>query len=653
MITVPKLELEGAVLGMKLAYTLKDELPELKFLRVFYWSDAVTVLRYINNSSTRFKTFVANRLSKILRHTSTEQWMYVPSNVNPADICTRGLPAAEIHTSSRWLRGPDFLYSANEVDEWPDQSIVHGPLIDRENIKKCTYASSVVNKNFDSVFDNVFQLVNIDRFSSWYELRCHVAWVIRAVKKFSSLVPRLNVDSGKGGRNLLPSELSEAQHFLIRHAQREGYGDEIRSLQSKGTLSRKSPIVPLRPTFGDGVLKVDGRLAKADIPLEARHQVILPFWHHVSRLIIAETHEALLHAGPEHVLAEVRQKFWPVKGRSLVRSVIQNCVICRRDRVKPLIPIMGNVPAARITAYTRPFTFTGVDYFGPIYVKLGRSTVKRWGCLFTCLVTRAIHLEVADSLETDSFILVLRNFIGRRGPPSEIYSDNGTNFVGAEKELRDGIQRFNQVQIHSFLLQRDVTWKFSPPLAPHFGGAWERLVKSTKKALKQILKLQLVTDSVLRTALIETEAVINSRPLTYNSSDPLDFSAITPNHFLHGGSTSYKPPDVFHDQEISSRKRWRQSQVIADHLWKRWLKEYLPMLTVRGKWAEDNCPINTGDLVLLVNTDVPRGQWSLARVAEVYPGDDGKIRVVKLKTGTGAEFIRPVAKIARLEEAIP
>ena len=311
---------------------------------------------------------------------------------------------------------------------------------------------------------------------------------------------------------------------------------------------------------------------------------------------------------------------------------------------------MADLPVCRVSSFSRPFQFTGVDYFGPMSVKRGRSVVKKWGCLFTCLVTRAIHLELADSLETDDFIMVLRCFIARRGTPEEIWSDNGTNFKGANRELEQQLEQWNQVKIHDHLLQNHIKWNFIPPQAPHFGGAWERLVRSVKVALKVVLKEQLVVESVLRTALAEVEAVVNSRPLTYNSTDPGDFSAVTPNHFLHIGCTKASSPGEFDKADFCSRKRWRQAEIISDHLWRRWLAEYLPNLTLRAKWYKTQNALKVNDLVLVIEDNYPRGQWQLGRVTEILPGTDGVVRAVKVKTPTGV-YTRPATKICLLEES--
>ena len=359
----------------------------------------------------------------------------------------------------------------------------------------------------------------------------------------------------------------------------------------------------------------------------------------------------LAHCGTEHLISDIRQKYWPINARRIAKQAIRGCLYCHRNRVKPVIPIMADLPKCRVNVKPNVFYHTGVDYFGPIVVKARRNRLKRYGCIFTCLSVRTVHIELADSLDTDDFILVLRNFIGRRGYPGHIYSDNGTNFTGADSELKKCMENLDQVKIQDFLSKHDTGWHFNPPSAPHFGGAWERLVRSTKKALNACLGQQIVTESVLRTALIELESILNSRPLTHNSSDPRDYTASTPNHFLLGRANYMVTLDLFHDKEINSRKRWRQTQVIANHVNQRWLKEYLPQLTLRHRWLINQQSVSTDDLVMIVNENIPRGQWELGRVVQLFPGDDNQVRVVKVKTAKG-EYIRPVAKLCLLEENV-
>lgn len=301
---------------------------------------------------------------------------------------------------------------------------------------------------------------------------------------------------------------------------------------------------------------------------------------------------------------------------------------------------MSALPAFRLAVGRPVFTNTGVDYFGPMMVKRGRSLEKQWGCLFTCLTSRAVHLELAGSLSTDTFILALRRFIARRGTPKCIVSDNGTNFVGASTELKECLKSWNQEQIQDDLLQRGIEWKFNPPLAPHFGGAWERMIRSVKTILRAILGNQCVHLDTLNTLLVEIESIFNSRPLTSVSDHPDDLEPITPNHFLLGRANYNYPPGIFTNSDLCSGKRWRLAQIMANH----------PRLTRRVKWNTDVQPIKKNDLVLVMHEDKPRGSWPLGRIVKVFKGPDGRVRSVEIKTKTGVHK-RPVSKLCLLEEA--
>ena len=263
------------------------------------------------------------------------------------------------------------------------------------------------------------------------------------------------------------------------------------------------------------------------VPDTQKHQIIVPKHSHVANLIVWHFHIRSGHSGREHVLGLVREGFWLVNAHSTVRSVLHNCFVCRRHHAPVLEQKMADLPLDRIVPDTPPFTHTGVDYFGPLYVKQKRSTVKRYGAIFTCLVVRAVHIEIAHSLDTDSFIQALRRFIARRGQVQVIRSDNGTNFVGAEKELRAAIRGWNQEQIHNVLLQKNIEWQFNPPAASHHGGVWERCIRSVRKVLSAILKQQTLSDESIQTLLCEVEYIINSRPLTTVSDDPKDLEPMT------------------------------------------------------------------------------------------------------------------------------
>ena len=271
--------------------------------------------------------------------------------------------------------------------------------------------------------------------------------------------------------------------------------------------------------------------------------------------------------------------------------------------------------------------------------------------MFTCLTTRAIHIEVCHSLSTDSCLLAIQRFIARRGIPSRFESDNGTNFVGAAKELRGFANVLSEDEsIQSYLAERSCDWKFNPPAAPHFGGAWERLVRSCKKAMFAVLSNCCLTGETLSTTMCSVEQLLNARPLTAVSSDPQDLEALTPNHFLLHRSTVFLPVGLTLPSDFSHRRVFKQAQSHIDWIWKRWLAEYVPQLQRRNKWVADStCPLNVGSLVWIIDSNSAKGCYPLARVETLHFGDDGRVRSATVKTKSNS-FVRPVVKLVPLPD---
>jgi hypothetical protein len=358
-------------------------------------------------------------------------------------------------------------------------------------------------------------------------------------------------------------------------------------------------------------------------------------------------HVKNMHYGVETLLNELKQRFYITKMRSMVKKVFFECGHCRRLKSVPKLPQMGNLPDFRLTAHSQPFAYTGLDFFGPITISIGRRREKRWGAIFTCLNSRAVHIEVAASLSTDSAIMAIRRFRARRGSIKEIHCDNGTNFRGAETELRRALDELDGAYLNEAFADTGMIWKFNPPAAPHFGGVWERLIKTVKQSLYAVLNEKAPREEILLTFLVEIEFLLNSRPLTYVSSDPNDPESITPNHILIGKNCHTSVPGRFVNDDQYLRRKWRISQYWTDEFWRRWLREYLPTLQQRRKWNKSCENLKVGDVVKLYDEEVRRGVWPIGRIVEVYPGDDGVVRVVKVRTAQG--FIkRPVVKIAKI-----
>lgn len=394
-----------------------------------------------------------------------------------------------------------------------------------------------------------------------------------------------------------------------------------------------------------------GRLNNSpDIADNVKHPIILNRYNYITALILQQYHEHYYHQLSETIVNEVRQKYWIPGLRVAVKNIIRSCQKCKNQKVIPQPPEMCTLPPERVTAFKPAFNATGMDYFGPFNVMVRRSVEKRYGVLFTCLASRAVHIEIADSLNTDSCIMAMQRFIGRRGTPSHIYSDNGTNIFGASRELRGVIQELNWENLADRTSTLGIKWHFNTPASPHHGGVWERLIRTVKRVLQQMLLSKLPRPETLHTVMVQVESILNNRPLSYVSLEPNAEEAITPNHLLLLGRSSGQPlmQETAQEDQLS-RKQWKQAEAMANQFWRRWITEYLPTLNRRTKWFNEKIvPIKVDDVVMLVDPSTKRNEWSLGRIVETYPGKDGKVRSVCVKTKKGV-YKRPVTKIAKLD----
>ena len=312
---------------------------------------------------------------------------------------------------------------------------------------------------------------------------------------------------------------------------------------------------------------------------------------------------------------------------------------------------MTPLPLNRLKLSLRAFTRTAVDFGGP-FVTIqgrGRQRQKRYLCLFTCLASRAVHLEMAFGLDTDSFLRAFTRMCHRRGVPEEMISDNGTNFVGANQELLKLTNKTCQnSRLKESLISQGIKWSFNPPSAPHFGEVFETMIKAAKRAIFAILGNAYVNDEELMTAFTGAESLINSRPLTYQSANPADDIPITPNHFLQDQIGGKFAPEADKDISGNPKRHWRRIQELTRHFWQRWMRDWVPSLSSRKKWYQSQKNLQIGDIVLLVSSENPRDHWPLGKVIEVYPGKDGYVRSVKLQV-SDKQFVRPIVKLCPLE----
>lgn len=670
-ISIPRMELTAAVVAVKVDKMIKREI-DLPIQETFYWTDSTSVLRYIQNRTTRFKTFVANRIAIIQDGSLVHQWNYVETSQNPADVCSRGAKVEQFLNSKFWKEGPEFLQL--EQDEWPQQpKDLSSSHQDDPEVKKKTFAINASvgdearNQN-DEEREEVHALAGtpdddkdpisrlIQHYSDWNHLLKAVAWLLR-LKDLLKLRKKANAENPT--KLLTITDMKRAEEAILSYTQQKAFAEEIKVLKKqnenqqqsekgKAQIKKCSPIYKLDPWLDKGLLRVGGRLRRAPLPIEVKNPVIVPKGSHIAELILRNIHEKAGHFGRNFVMAEFQQKYYMTGVNSAIKKMVRKCVQCRKQRESTMEQRMADLPKDRLVPNEPPFTRVGMDYFGPIEVKRGRSMVKRYGVLFTCMTTRAIHIEKADSLDTDSCIAAIRRFVARRGAVKEMRSDNGTNLVGAEKELRKELEGWNQAQVNDAMLQKGIKWTFNPPAGSHHGGIWERQIRTVRQILFSLTQQQSLSDETLATLFCEVEAIVNSRPITKVSDDINDLEALTPNHLLLMKSTPLLPPSVTRKTDVYSR-RWKQVQYMADVFWRRWLREYLPQLQERQKWVCPRRNLQVGDVVLVVDDTAPRNSWMLGRVQRTMPDKEGFVRRAEVKTKTGS-YLRPISKLCLILE---
>ena len=394
-----------------------------------------------------------------------------------------------------------------------------------KNISDSTLEYANSNNVFLTTVDNNLQ-IDSTRFFSWNRLVSSTTRVLEAVniwrhKKENSVDCKIR-----------------AEKICLQLSQVRSFPEEIIALKNSNSVSKNSKILSLNPFIDkDGILYSESRLVNFSLNEFLSKPMILDGKHYIVRLLIKYYHNKFYHANHETVVNELRQRYWIVGLRQTLRSIVSSCSICKFLRGSPVNPKMAALLLSRLGYRLQPFAHCGLDYFGPIMVKIGRRQEKRWGALFTCLTIRAIHIELVHSLSTDSTIMAIKRFIARRGAPFFFKSDNATNFKGASKELLDAVLLLDHKVIENSCSSYKIKWYFNPPSAPHLVGAWERMVSSVKTALHVVLREHVPKEEVLGTILAVIEHSINSRPLTHVSIDPRDNEALTPNHFLIGKSS--------------------------------------------------------------------------------------------------------------------
>nr|XP_047141395.1 uncharacterized protein LOC124816304 [Hydra vulgaris] len=646
-ISIPKLELSSCLLLSSLMACVIESLNStLKIENIYCWSDAMDALCWIKNSSANRNQFITNRITKIKKNIPPNHWRFCPGKINPADLPSRGLSILKSgNWFENWMNGPEFLYQ--DLSYWPAEpsdifnksktdEISNLSVVVKVNPTKFSTENSEVKEALETNSLNMRNVINVERFSSLHKLFKVTAYVLKFIISLKHLINKANNQT----KSLCIADIRKAEILWIRTYQCD--------------LSNKVEI--LNNTLGlfvdeDKVVRCKGRLQNSILPYNAKHPILLPSESYLSELLICQAHKRTLHAGVKETLCQIRSKYWILRGRKLVRSLINKCSFCKRLFGKAFTSkVSPPLPHYRVTA-SFPFQHTGVDYLGPLHVKpiFDDNSTEMYSVhvvLFTCATTRAVHLDLVPDLSAKSFVLCLKRFIGRRGIPNLIISDNATCFKNEEVKLSEE------------LLLLGIDWKYIIEAAPWWGGFWERLVQSVKKSLLKVVFRSSIRYDELEIILCEIEGLLNSRPITYAYHEDTE-EVLTPSHLMHGrrliSPNETKGADLDKlESKIQLTKRMKYLKLIRDHFWVRFTSEYLVNLREFHKQGSSKSrSIELGEIVV-IHSDIKRYKWRLGKVVSLITGSDNIVRsaIVKVltdKTNKQNYIKRPIEKLYPIE----
>jgi len=613
--TIPRLELMSCVISARLCKSVIENLN--LDVPVYFWSDSTTALSWIRGND-QWGTFVGNRVREISQISNQDSWRHVPGILNPADLPSRGCTPENL-LKSKWWEGPAWLKMDSE--SWPSQNIEINEEEVQAERKKSSVSVASINKNLPIIVEEPWYGKHFSSFSSIVRL---VGWMKRFVDKCRK-------QSRESGIFLSQEEIARAENIVYHLIQEEVFpanADRIGGFQ----------VIREKEDNARAVLRLKTKLLYRQDTGNFKTPVLLPNSHPVVDRLIQEEHLKSGHGGIQFLMSSLRDRVWIIQARKAIRKVVQKCPRCQRYKAKPSVVPAAPLPENRVRD-ARVFQITGVDFAGPLYLKNGS---KVWIVLFTCAVYRAIHLELANSLNTDTFIMALSRFIGRRGRPSTIYSDNGTNFRGSDNlfKLMDWKKIEKDTRVHR------IQWIFNPPSASWWGGFWERLIGTVKGLLRRMLGNSKLLYVQLETLMCQVEAVVNGRPLTYVTEDPDDLIPLTPAHFIQDTQQTDNPEIEMLDG-AGFRRKYKDLVQLKQELRGRFRSEYLGQLVQSSK-AKKVRQFSVGEIVMVSNETLKRLEWPMAKIVELIPGRDGNVRVARIKTSKG-ELIRPIQRLVPLE----
>uniref|UniRef100_A0A914X7S0 Integrase catalytic domain-containing protein n=1 Tax=Plectus sambesii TaxID=2011161 RepID=A0A914X7S0_9BILA len=659
---------------------------DLPITKKILWTDSECVLHWLK-SAKPLSVFVENRLSEIRGHEDVH-FRYINTEENPADLSTRGVTTVGFENLNLWWNGPKWL--ATPMEEWPEwnlQEIQPHILqkINEETKGKTSFHEAtmavVETSNVQKQKEENPMLIDASCMSSWPKQARVTVYCLRFLKKKiwnrlrketqAEIQKKMNLVDWKeisDNGAITSKEMKAAETFTLHQVHESQFSEVIQILRESS--KKKHPLKDQLGVYLDEkkLLRCRGRIEDASLDEETKYPILLPRNNRVTELIVLHKHRQMMHGGVQQTLAEVRKEYWLLKGRSEIRKIIsRQCYICRKYTARPFsLPPLPALPKERVQQST-PFEYTGLDYLGPLWVKEGGDKTKMWICLFTCLVTRAIHLEPVMDLTAQQFLNCVRRFIARRSRPRFIISDNAPQFKLVQKTLEKAwLSVLQDDTTLTYFANQQIAWRFITEYAPWQGGVYERMVGIVKQSLRKAVGRQLLSFEQMNTLLTEVEGVVNSRPLTYLYNEIHSQKILRPIDFLlpkgEIGIPSLGEQEK-NDQEwlpkIDSKEKllqfWKKSLKNLDQFWKFWHEEYLLSLREkmqtkhRGPRSQAEIFPRIGEVVLLKEEGAPRGVWKLGKIVDVTQGRGNEIRSAKIQLPNQSFLKRPINLLYPLE----
>ena len=567
--------------------------------------------------------------------------------MNPADLPSRGVSAKELVHSSIWWHGPNIIAEKTVSQPmFPDVDVsceVEAELTKSQCIS--THALLIMNKEHKAMhLDNLIDCTRYSTLDTLLRVTACVLLFVARLKRCRSL--------RSDDEPLIDAEdIKRAEAAWIISVQQSCFNQEIQYLLNhKGAC----PILVHQfDLFIDDrqLMRCQGRISNSpELSFGSKKPALLPTRHPFVTLLIQQSHEPCKHGGVNETITLLRERYWILRGRQATKAIVRACVTCRKLECKPYgsCPV-ADLPPKRVPK-DPPFSHTGLDFAGPLYINLNGQPQKVYICLFTCAATRAVHLELVRDLGVESFLLCFRRFAGRRGLPATLISDNAKTFRSSSKEVSK-VARFSKVQ--RYLANNHTSWKFIAEKAPWWGGFWERLIQSVKQSLIKVLGCSTLNFDQLNTLLVEVEGIVNSRPLTYVEDDTSGMSyVLSPSHLIYGRKITSAPNDS-HFEVISTNdtlmKRERQQKHLLSQFTRQWRQEYL--MSLRENHQSDQrsrgsggSKIALGDVVVIKDDQTKRSFWKLGVVEELLSGSDGHVRAAKVRAGRSDRRVQVIRR---------